>query len=68
MLKNQPQHQNAYQKNYELLNSFVRKPCPRCRVDLTVVKPLLRLRKIYKGEFLYREGDVCGFVGLTVNN
>ncbi len=64
MSKTQPQYQNASQKNYELLNSFVRKLCPQCRVDLTVVKLLLRLRKIYKGEFLYREGDVCSFVGL----
>ena len=50
---------------YELLYSFVQKLFPQCQVDLTLVEPLLELRKVYKEEFLFQEGDVCNFVGLT---
>ena len=49
----------------ELLRSFVQKLCPQCQVDLTIVERVLELRKVDKHEFLFREGDVCNFVGLT---
>lgn len=51
---------------YELLHSFIQQLFPQCKVDLTLVEPLLESRKVHKGEFLFREGDVCGFVGLTM--
>ena len=50
---------------YNLLNSFVRKLFPQCQVDLTLVEPFLKLKKLERGEFLFYEGDVCNFVGLT---
>ncbi|MGD1807908.1 Crp/Fnr family transcriptional regulator [Dapis sp. BLCC M126] len=50
---------------YESLHLFVKKLFPQCQVDLTLVEPLLELRKVYKEEFLFQEGDICNFVGLT---
>lgn len=50
---------------YELLHLFVQKLCPQCQVDLTLVEPLLKLKRVYKEEFLFQEGDICNFVGLT---
>lgn len=50
---------------YELLNSFIQQLFPKCRVDLKLVEPLLQSRNLNKGEFLFREGDICDFVGLT---
>lgn len=51
---------------YESLHSFVQQLFPQCQVNLTIVEPLLKSRKVHKGEFLFREGDVCDFVGLTL--
>ena len=50
---------------YELLHSFIQKLLPKCQVDLTLIEPLLELKKINKEEFLFREGDDCNFIGLT---
>ena len=50
---------------YDLLNLFVRKFFPQCQIDLTLVKPLLKLKQLDKGNFLFDEGDICDFVGLT---
>ena len=50
---------------YELLHALVEKLFPQCQIDLTIVEPFLKLRQVYKEEFLFREGDVCHFVGLT---
>lgn len=50
---------------YELLHLFVQKLCPQCQVDLTLVEPLLQLKRVYKEEFLFQESDICDFVGLT---
>ena len=51
---------------YEFLHSFIQQLFPQCRVNLKLVEPLLQSRKFNKGEFLFREGDVCDFVGLTL--
>ena len=51
---------------YELLDSFIQQLFPKCRVNVKLVEPLLRSQKLNKGEFLFREGDVCDFVGLTI--
>lgn len=50
----------------ELLHSFIQQLFPQCQVDLTLVEPLLESRRVHKREFLFREGDVCDFVGLTL--
>ncbi|MEA5566166.1 Crp/Fnr family transcriptional regulator [Anabaena sp. UHCC 0399] len=51
---------------YELLHSFIQQLFPQCQIDLTLVEPLLESRKVHQGEFLFREGDICDFVGLTL--
>ena len=50
---------------YDLLNSFITKLCPQCQVDRTLVEPFLKLKKLDRGEFLFQEGNICNFVGLT---
>ena len=50
---------------YDLFNSFIRKLFPQCRIDRILVEPLLKLKNLDRGEFLFQEGDVCSFVGLT---
>lgn len=50
----------------ELLHSWIQQLFPQCQVDLTLVEPLLNSRRVHKGEFLFQEGDVCDFVGLTL--
>lgn len=50
---------------YELLYIFVEELFPQCSIDLTIIEPLLELRKVGKEEFLFQEGDTCNFVGLT---
>ena len=51
---------------HELLHSFIQKLFPQCRIDVTLVEPLLELRRVQKKDFLFREGDICSFVGLTL--
>ncbi|WP_414579256.1 Crp/Fnr family transcriptional regulator [Anabaena sp. CCY 9402-a] len=51
---------------YELLHSFIQQLFPQCQIDLTLIEPLLESRKVHQGEFLFREGDICDFVGLTL--
>ncbi len=46
---------------------FIQQLLPEHKIDVTLVEPLLVSRKVYKGEFLFREGDVCDFVGLTLS-
>lgn len=50
---------------YELLNSYIQHLFPECRIDVTQLEPLLTLRKVQNKDFLFREGDICSFVGLT---
>ncbi|NJK50233.1 Crp/Fnr family transcriptional regulator [Candidatus Gracilibacteria bacterium] len=51
---------------YELLHSFIQQLFPQCQVDVTQVEPLLEARNVQKGEFLFQEGNICDFVGLTL--
>lgn len=51
---------------HELLYSFIHKLFPQCRIDVTLVEPLLELRRVHRKDFLFREGDICSFVGLTL--
>jgi predicted ester cyclase len=52
---------------YKPFYEFIRQILPEFKIDVAVVEPLLESRKVYKGEFLFREGDVCDFVGLTLS-
>lgn len=52
---------------YEPFYEFIRQLLPEFKIDVTLIEPLLESRKVYKGEFLFREGDVCDFVGLTLS-
>ncbi len=51
---------------YELLHSFIQQLFPHCQVDVARLEPLLESRRVPKGDFLFQEGDVCDFVGLTL--
>ncbi|MGH1396547.1 MAG: Crp/Fnr family transcriptional regulator, partial [Trichormus sp.] len=51
---------------YELLHSFIEQIFPQCQIDLKLVEPLLESRKVHQEEFLFREGETCDFVGLTL--
>lgn len=51
---------------YELLQPFIQQLFPRCQIDRALVEPLLELRRVQKKDFLFREGDICSFVGLTL--
>lgn len=52
---------------YEPLAAFMQQIAPQFTVDWSVIKPLLRSKKLRKGEFLFQEGDRCEFVGLTLS-
>lgn len=45
---------------------FIQQIYPQCKIDWLLVEPLLQSRKLNKGEFFFREGDICEFVGLTL--
>ncbi|KAB8314599.1 Crp/Fnr family transcriptional regulator [Tolypothrix campylonemoides VB511288] len=51
---------------YEPFYKFIQQLLPEFNIDLTLVEPLLESRKVYKGEFLFGEGDICEFLGLTL--
>lgn len=52
---------------YEVFNLFVKQLFPECTIDLTIVEYLLRSRRVYRGEYLFQEGELCNYVGLTVD-
>lgn len=50
----------------ESLYSFIQQIHPGYSViDLIPIEPLLRANQVKKGEFLFQEGNVCDFVGIT---
>lgn len=51
---------------YEPLSLFVQQISPQFEIDWKIIAPLLRSTRVSKGEFLFREGDLCEFVGLTL--
>ena len=50
---------------YELLHSFIQQLFPHCQVDVARLEPLLESRIVLR-DFLFQEGDLCDFVGLTL--
>lgn len=53
-------------KKHEALNLFIQRVFPNCPIDVSQIAPLLESRKIQKGDFLFQEGEICNFVGLTL--
>jgi CRP-like cAMP-binding protein len=53
-------------KMHEPLRSFIQKTLPQFTIDWALVEPLLQIKNLRKGEFLFQEGDTCDFVGLVL--
>jgi CRP-like cAMP-binding protein len=51
---------------YEPLHLFIQQISPQFQIDWMLVEPLLESKRLNKGEYLFREGDICEFVGLTL--
>jgi len=51
---------------YEPFYEFIWQLLPEFKIDVTLIEPFLESRQLDKGEFLFREGDVCKFLGLTL--
>lgn len=51
---------------HEPLRLFIQSIFPQFEVDWLIVEPLLKTRKLNRGEMLFHEGDACEFVGLTL--
>lgn len=51
---------------YEPFYEFIQQLSPGFKIDVMCIEPLLKSKIIYKGEFLFRENDICEFVGLTL--
>lgn len=57
---------NSDDQMYESFHEFIRQLLPDFKIDMTLVEPLLEFKKVNKGEFFLREGDVCEVLGLTL--
>jgi len=44
---------------------FIQQLLPGFKINRALVEPLLETRRV-NGEFLFQEGDICEFVGLTL--
>jgi CRP-like cAMP-binding protein len=53
-------------KMHEPLRSFIQQTLPQFTMDWMLVEPLLQVRDLRKGEFLFQEGEACNFVGLVL--
>jgi CRP-like cAMP-binding protein len=51
---------------HESLLLFIQQIFPDFSMDCMLVEPFLKTRKLSRGEFLFREDDICEFVGLTL--
>ncbi|MEA5603836.1 Crp/Fnr family transcriptional regulator [Nostoc sp. UHCC 0252] len=51
---------------FEQFSEFIQQFLPEFKIELMRIEPLLKTVKIQKGEFLFHEGDVCEFLGLTL--
>lgn len=51
---------------YKPLHLFIQQISPQFKIDWMLVEPLLESKRLNKGEYLFREGDICEFVGLTL--
>ncbi len=51
---------------YEPFYKFIQQLSPDFKIDVMHIEPLLKVKTIYKGEFLFQENDICEFVGFTL--
>jgi CRP-like cAMP-binding protein len=51
---------------HEPLRLFIQSICPQFSTDWVLVESFLKTRKLSREETLFREGDACEFVGLTL--
>ena len=51
---------------HEPFYAFVEKLLPEFKIDTKLVGSLVKSVKMPKGEFLFREGDICSFVAFTL--
>lgn len=51
---------------YEHLKLFLSGIFPLYEINQTIAEPLLKSKFVKKGELLFREGEICDFVGLTM--
>jgi CRP-like cAMP-binding protein len=51
---------------HEPLRLFIQEILPQFAMDWVLVEPLLQVRNLRKGEYLFQEGDTCDFIGLVL--
>jgi CRP/FNR family transcriptional regulator, anaerobic regulatory protein len=51
---------------YEPFYAFILKVFPEFKIDPTLFDPFLKCVEVKKGDSLFREGDVCKFIGFTL--
>lgn len=52
---------------YELFSTFIQQLFPGFEADFVLLESLLKSKKLSKGDFLFQEGEICEFVGLTLS-
>ncbi|MDY6900400.1 MAG: Crp/Fnr family transcriptional regulator [Cyanobacteriota bacterium] len=50
---------------HESFYAFIQKLSPEFTVDINLLKSILKVREVRKGEFLFHKGDICEFVAFT---
>lgn len=51
---------------YEPFYEFIQQLLPEFKINQALIGPLLKTKRVNTGEFLFQEGDICEFVGLTL--
>ena len=51
---------------YESFYEFIHQLFPDFKINFVILKPLLKSKKLCRGEFLFQEGEICEFVGFTL--
>lgn len=51
---------------HEPFYAFIQGLLPEFKIDIALLETLLKSTKVRKGEFLFREGEICGFVAFTL--
>lgn len=51
---------------YESFYTFIQQLFPDFKIDFLLLEPLIKSKKLHRGEFLVQEGEVCNFVGFTL--
>ena len=51
---------------HEPFYAFIQGILPEFKIDTALIEPLLKSAKVRKGEFLFREGEICDFVAFAL--